>query len=391
MPQPPQTCEELLARMIEFDTVVAYQSGREAPEKPLADYLAGLATEWGFRIRELPVDGAGPNLLIEHLVDEQAPWIMFDSHLDTVGTEGMSIPPFEPAIRDGRMYGRGACDTKGTGATMLWSLKQYAQSESQPNNIAVLLSVGEEHVQIGARAFVDQHLALLGWRPAAVVVGEPTRMNVLAATGGFIRWKMTTLGKACHSSQPDRGHNAIYDMARLITMLEDDYIAKIEATDPLVGRASAAGTVVSGGRQVNVIPSEATLTFDRRLVPGEIGETELTRVKELVAELIARRPGMQVDHHHFESAPPMAVVDGGAWSEAAVAALASVGITSKISGELFTTNGNHFAAAGIPTLVTGPGDIAQAHTVDEWIELEQIALGIKGYTALMQAEVPIRD
>ena len=387
MPSLPPSCDNLLARMIEFDTVVAYHSGREAPEILLAEYLADLARQWGFIVRELPIEGACHNLLIEHRVAAEAPWVLFDSHMDTVGTEGMTVPPLEATVRDGRMYGRGACDTKGTGAAMFWALQQYAQLEHQPNNVGLLFSVGEEHVQTGARAFVAEHLNLLDWRPSAVVVGEPTRMDVLGATGGFIRWKMSTLGRACHSSRPDRGHNAIYDLARLITLLEEQYIARIENTDPLVGKASAAITVVNGGRQVNVIPSRATLTFDRRLVPGELADTELAKVQQLAAELASGQPEMQVEHHQFESAPPMAMIDEGRWAEASVAALAKVGIASKITGELFTTNGNHFAAAGLPTIVTGPGDIAQAHTPDEWLELEQLELGVQGYGALMQADI----
>lgn len=381
----PQSCQELLAHMVGFDTVVAYHSGVAEAERKLSDYLAGLATAWGFTVRELPIEGACGNLLIEHCIDPTLPWLMFDSHMDTVGVEGMTIDPFGGEIRDGRLYGRGACDTKGTGAAMLWALREYAAGSQKPRNIAVLFSVGEEHVQTGARAFVEQHLALLDWTPAGVVAGEPTQMQVLGATGGFVRWKMTTLGQACHSSKPDRGHNAIYDMARLVTALEDDYIGKIRATHPLVGNASAAITVINGGKQVNVVPAEATITFDRRLVPGEDGQRELNAVQALAAQVAASRPGMQVTHHQFESAPPMGTVDGGQFANQAVTALEGVGISSEVAGEPFTTNGNHFAAAGIPTIVVGPGDIAQAHTPDEWVSLEELDRGIAGYTAIMKS------
>lgn len=382
----PQSCTELLARMVGFDTVVAYHSGRPDPERELSAELAELATSWGFAVTELPIAGACHNLLVEYRVSDSAPWLLFDAHLDTVGTDGMTIDPFAGEVREGRLYGRGACDTKGTGAAMLWALGEYAKGQRQPNNVAVLYSVAEEHVQLGARAFVDSHLEQLQWRPAGVVVGEPTQMNVLAATGGFERWKMSTRGKACHSSRPDRGHNAIYDIAQLITAIEQQYIAQIGATHPLVGKASAAITVVHGGKQVNVIPSAATLTFDRRLVPGEVGEAERAAVQQVAAQVAATRPGMQVEHHDFESAPPMAAIDGGEFAERAARAIRSAGIDSQIRGELFTTNGNHFAAAGLPTIVAGPGDIAQAHMPDEWIAVEQLERGVAGYRAIMQLE-----
>lgn len=383
MPPLPSSCPELLARMVGFETVVAYHSGRADTERELSSYLAELCRRWGFAVRELPIPGACHNLLVEYRAAEDAPWLVFDSHLDTVGAEGMTIDPFAAEVRDGRLYGRGACDTKGTGAAMLWALRQYAASSHQPNNIGLLFSVGEEHVQTGARAFVEQHLAMLPWHPAGVVVGEPTQMNVLAATGGFVRWKISTRGKACHSSKPERGHNAIYDMARLITAIQQQYIDAIDATHPLVGNASAAITVVQGGKQVNVVPSRATITFDRRLVPGESGKQELSAVQELTEVFAKRHSGMQVEHHDFEKAPPMDAVDDGALAELAAEAIRTVGIDCQIGGELFTTNGNHFAAAGIPTIVTGPGDIAQAHMPDEWIDLAQLELGVKSYQAIM--------
>jgi acetylornithine deacetylase len=105
-----------------------------------------------------------------------------------------------------------------------------------------------------------------------------------------------------------------------------------------------------------------------------------------IAEMVAAsRPGMRVEHHQFESAPPMATVDEGRFAERAATAIRSTGVISRISGEPFTTNGNHFAAAGIPTIVTGPGDIAQAHLPDEWIALDELVRGVAGYLAIMQS------
>jgi len=380
----PKSCLELLQRMVAFDTVVAYHSGRIDPEAELRDYLSELATAWGFAVRRLPVEGAGDNLLLEFRVAEDAPWLMFDSHMDTVGVEGMTIPPFAAEARDGRLYGRGTCDTKGSGAAMLFALKAYAQSTSKPNNVALLFSVGEEHVQIGARQFVAQHLPSLDWEPSGIVVGEPTHMNVLAATGGFVRWKIATHGKPYHSSQPDQGHNAIYDMARLITAVETEYLPGITAEHALIGKASAAITVVRGGKQVNVVPDHAELTFDRRLVPGEVADNEVAKVKSLLAKLADAHPNMKIEHHSFESAPPLAPVDEGRLATSAAEAIRTTGVESRISGELYTTNGNHFAAAGLPTIVAGPGDIAQAHTLDEWIAITELERGVAGYLAIMQ-------
>lgn len=379
-----QSCGDLLARMVGFDTVVAYHSGRPDPERELASFLAEIASEWGLVVRELPIEGACHNLLIEHRISDDAPWLLFDSHMDTVGVEGMTIDPFAAEVRDGRMFGRGTCDTKGTGAAMLWALRKYANSNQQPNNVAILFTVGEEHVQLGARMFVEHHLELLDWRPGCIVAGEPTQMDVLAATGGFVRWQISTRGRACHSSRPERGHNAIYDMAHVITAIEEKYVAQVSAEDSIVGKASAAITVVRGGEQVNVIPERATMTFDRRLVPGEMADDEVERVRQVVNGACEAHPDMNVNHHDFESAPPMVAIDGGVRAKQTTVVLKEVDIESRVRGELFTTNGNHFSKSGIPTIVVGPGDIAQAHMPDESISLDELDLGVKGYLAIMQ-------
>lgn len=383
----PQSCLELAERMIAFDTVVPYHSGRPDAELELSQYLQRVASEWGLATRVLPIEGAAPNLLVEcPASDSSSDWLLFDGHLDTVGVNGMIIPPFEPTVREGRLYGRGACDTKGPGAAMFWALRQYARQQQRPSNVAVLFSVGEEHVQLGARKFVADHLGMLdaGERQfRGVIVGEPTGMDVLGATGGFVRWTIGAHGRAAHSSRPERGHNAIYDMARVVTTIQEQYLPTITATHPLIGQASAAITVVRGGQQVNVIPSHCQITFDRRLVPGESGDAEVAKVRQLLATLTDRNPGMQLEHSAFESAPPMAEVDGGALAKATQRVLSLHGLESHLTGELFTTNGNHFAAAGIPTVVVGPGDIAQAHTVDEWIALEELERGVEGYLTLM--------
>ena len=126
------------------------------------------------------------------------------------------------------------------------------------------------------------------------------------------------------------------------------------------------------------------MTFDRRLVPGEKADDEVERVRQVVDRVCQIHPDMKVTHHDFESAPPMVAIDDGALAEQAAAVLIAAGIESRIRGELFTTNGNHFATSGLPTIVVGPGDIAQAHMPDESISLDELTMGVRGYMAIMQ-------
>ena len=217
--------------MIGIDTVNSNISGKPDAERPLSQYLERLAQDMGFAVQRLPVAGKSFNLLVSHQVDQAAPWLMFESHLDTVSTEGMTVDPFAGNIQDGRLYGRGACDTKGTGAAMLWGLKNYAaQKSAAPNNIAIVYTVDEEIYKTGVRSFVKSHLPTLGWKPAGVIVGEPTQLKPVVAHNGVVRWSIKTRGRAVHSSNPANGRSAISAMVKVIAALESTYIPSLTTT-----------------------------------------------------------------------------------------------------------------------------------------------------------------
>ena len=265
----PDSCERLLAGLIGYDTVNGHISGVPHPERKLAEYLEETARGLGFKAERLFLDADGFNLLVTHEVDRGRPWLLFESHLDTVTVEGMEIDPFQAKIENGRIYGRGACDTKGTGASMLWALKRYAAEAGGSNNIGILYSVDEEIGKSGAQKFVSDQLPALGWRPVGVVVGEPTLLKPVVSHNGVARWKIHTRGVAAHSSDPSQGRSAISTMVRVIDQIETDYVPSLEASHPLTGRAQCSVNVIRGGAQINVIPDHCEIEVDRRVVPGE--------------------------------------------------------------------------------------------------------------------------
>ena len=213
----PETCAELLKTMVAFDTVNSNISGRTDAELPLAIYLEDLARSIGLTVQRLPVAGRGFNLLVSYEVDARLPWLLFESHLDTVTAEGMTVDPFAGYVHDGRLYGRGACDTKGTGAAMLWALSDYVDdAESVGNNVAIVYTVDEEIFKTGVRTFVEKHLPRLDWRPVGVIVGEPTRLRPVVAHNGVVRWSITAVGRAAHSSDPSRGRSGISEMSKVV-------------------------------------------------------------------------------------------------------------------------------------------------------------------------------
>lgn len=384
-PAPPTSCLELLQAMVRFDSVTPRTSGRPDAEQPLGAYVAGLASGWGLAVTELHVPGGAPNVLVTGPRQPDAPWWLFDSHLDTVGIEGMTVDPLGAHIEGGRLYGRGACDTKGTGAAMLWALREAAAAGTAPANLALLFTVGEEARQVGARAFLERDLAKLGWSPAAVVVGEPTQMNVVRAANGYVRIRLATHGRAAHSSSPEQGLNAISTMARAVTAIEDQYIARLDATHPLTGRSTCSINVIRGGSEHNVVPPRCEVTIDHRLTPGQDGEQALAGIRAALDALAARDNRLEYSFDDVETAPPMGPELNGPLSEHVASVLNAAGIASTVHGAPYTTNANHYGGAGLKCVVLGPGDIAQAHTKDEWISLEQLQLGVQGYRALMES------
>lgn len=265
----------------------------------LAAEIEAWARQWGSGCRRFPAGETEANLLVFLEAGPAAPWLLFDSHLDTVATEGMAIAPFELAVKGDRLFGRGTCNAKGSGAAMLWALRAHAQAARRNSSVGVLFTVDEESRLVGARAFAACPLAEFRSRLRGIVVGEPTAMRPVVATNGVVRWRTITRGLAAHSSDPSLGRSAISAMVRVIEALEQHYVPSISRVHPLTGRASATIKVVSGGTQVNVIPDYCEILCDRRQVPGEDANDALAQRNAVFRGLPA------VEHDSVYVVPPL--------------------------------------------------------------------------------------
>ncbi len=377
----PSNVSELLAHMVRVNTVNPALADADAGELALVEPLERLCNAWGFATRRLPVPDRADQLLVMHEVDAARPWLLFDSHLDTVSATGMTIEPFSGEVREGRLYGRGSCDTKGTGAAMLWALRRYARGEEHPNNVAILFGVDEEVTMTGVQAFIQRDLPGLPWRPSGVVVGEPTDLHPVIAHNGAVRWAVTTYGTAAHSSVPHEGESAITAMARVIQTIERDYAATLNAEHERTGRAVCTINMIRGGTAPNIIPDRCTIELDRRLVPGEEPQDVLPAVASLLDRL-----GVRYSQEIRVLYPPLD--DGGnlALTDAAVTVLREAGLPTMTVGAPFCTHAAHYAAAALPAIVLGPGDPHKAHTKDEWVDLAKIDRGVAVYQALMRCD-----
>jgi acetylornithine deacetylase len=376
----------LLQKMVGFDTVNSAISGKPHAEAELAVWLEALAQSWDLSTQRLPFEGGDFNLLITHQAGDENPWLLFESHLDVVSTQGMTIAPFAAEIRDGKMWGRGTCDTKASGAAMLIALKNILSQSSQPNNIGVLFVCDEEVTKRGALAFANEQLPTLSFKPEGVIVGEPTMLEPIVAHNGVARIKVSTRGVAAHSSNPANGRSAITAMAKVIQLLESEYIPSLTATHPLTGKAQSSINVIRAGQQYNIIPDYCEIGMDRRLVPGEKTEDVIPQIERVLAPLRAAMPeaGIEVEAVFLD---PSLSPRAGAFTDFANGVLESYGDVAP-RGVPYGTDASNYDAAGLPAIVLGPGHIAQAHTEDEWIALEQVEKAVEVYEALMSTPFP---
>jgi acetylornithine deacetylase len=246
-------------------------------------------------------------------------------------------------------------------------------------NIVIACSVNEEHGFTGA-----QHLPTL-WQsgkskilpkaPDAILVSEPTQLNVVVAHKGVVRWRCHAGGKAAHSSDPTKGDNAIYRMARVLGAL-DEYAREIAPTrgeHPLLGRPTLSVGTIAGGISVNTVPDRCTIEIDRRLLPDEEPESAYQHVIQHLRARLGRDAELIEHEKSFIIARGLKDDRNADLARRVIAASAAQGVSSKPIGVPFGTDASAFGKL-VPTVIFGPGDIAQAHTKDEWIAVEQLQL-----------------
>jgi acetylornithine deacetylase len=361
--------------------------GEEFLETRLTAYLEGWFRELGVVCRRQPVASGRDNLLAWYEAPAPRRTILFDVHQDTVPTDGMTVRPFEPSIAGNRLYGRGACDVKGSMAAMLAAFARLVREQPAGSASVVLAcTVDEEYTHTGSSALAGTlHGAELA------IVAEPTMLNLVHCHKGALRWKIRTRGLACHSSVPHLGVNAIYRMAHVVKALESFAAALWRSEpDPILGPPSLSVGRIEGGQSVNVVPDRCEIDVDRRLIPGE----DAARCIEEVRRLLADRPGglEGVDFcEPWVNMPPLAPRAARWLDPLQDAVAAATGRRPDVMGVPFGTDAGPLSAVGLPCVVFGPGDIAQAHTRDEWIDLDQVRMAADAYfriaTQLGTAEI----
>jgi len=351
-------------------------SGEEKIARYLNDCLRGL----GLTPTITEVQPRRPNVLVTVPGTPGGPHLLFEAHTDTVSPSHGQQDPFNPRLESERLYGRGSCDTKASVAAMFLALVSVLPLRDRRATISLAFTMGEElgHEGVGS-------LLASGFRADAAVVGEPTGLDVVAAHKGILRWKMVTTGRAAHSANPEKGCNAIVKMAAVIRVLEAKLIPQLrQRSHPLLGSPTLSIGRIEGGLQVNVVPDRCTVDVDRRLLPGETWAGVRRELEDVLAPLRASDPDLQVEiEEPYQRLASMATPPDAPIVRIAQEAVRRIDGQRTIRGVAFGTDAAELSAAGIPSVVLGPGDIAQAHTSDEYVEIQQVVKAAAIYREIM--------
>ena len=380
LPDPVEILKELVA-IPSVNPTLGEPAASVAGESRLTEFLEKILSQCGLAVwRQAALPGR--ENVIARLDGDVPPtqeggMILLDAHQDTAPVEGMTIDPFRPERRDGRIYGRGACNVKGGMAAILAAVARLAHERPRPlPTIIVSCTVDEENGFGGVRRLTDLWAGggneFIPRRPDAAIVLEPTGLNLVVAHKGVVRWRTHAHGRAAHSSRPEAGENAIYAMARAASAIEE-YAAIIAraAAHPRCGSATVSVGTIHGGAGVNTVPDRCTIEIDCRPLPGEEPEAArrqlldyVTHAASLDARLEHEPPYMQGRSLSDEHNGPLA--------ERLAAVVRGVAGTCRQIGAPYCTNAPFYATAGVPSVVFGPGFLEQAHTADEWLPIDQL-------------------
>ena len=360
---------ELVSELISFDTTSRNSN------LALIDYVKTLIEGAGGRCR-LTRDGSSrkANLFATFGPEGDGGYVL-SGHTDVVPVDGQAwaTDPFKPEVRDGRLYGRGACDMKGFIGVSLSLLPRIAQSKlTRPIHFA--LSYDEEVGCIGVTNLIAD-IRAIGLKPSLAIIGEPTAMRVVGAHKGGAKLLTRCCGKGGHSSAPEKGANAVMMAGEFLSLLEDVWDELRKDTDPHFdpSHSTVQATIISGGTAVNVLAQEATIAWEYRCLPDrngtEIVDLVTARAEAEIAPKYRKRWGGAQFETQVRAAYPGLVMDRE--SPAVLLARELTG-ANHIETVVYGTEAGHFQSAGIPSVICGPGSIEQAHQADEFCDLSQL-------------------
>ncbi|MCK4581859.1 ArgE/DapE family deacylase [Candidatus Bathyarchaeota archaeon] len=365
------TVIDIAKELIAFDT-----SGPPTKEQPCAQWIKDFLEDIGFEAELQVVEKDRANV-IGKIGRGKGPGLVLSGHIDVVLAGDPSLwkvtGPFEPVVKDGRLYGRGACDMKGPDACILQAVKELAK-ESYKRQLSVVFTAGEDTGGWYVTKIIEEEKittadAMYG------VIPEPSMMEIIPVHKGSGGAEVLIHGRAAHSSKPELGINANQKAADYLYALRGLQSKLDETRHPLLGPTTVECTMMNGGFKSNIIPDQARLTLNFRLIP-EHKDPEVSRkwFEDLIASLSSKDPEFKAELTRHRASEPLDVP-----LDSRIVAILRDILGTRIVGAPYYTEAVNYTKAGIPTVICGPGSIDQAHTPDEYVSLEQLELGLSTF------------
>ena len=355
----------LLRELVAIDSVNPSLVPGAAGEGQIAQAIAAHMRRIGLDVELQDAAPGRPNVVGVLEGRARGRSLMFCGHIDTVGVAGMTAP-FDPQIRDGRLYGRGAQDMKGGVAAMIDAARAVAARGLARGRLIVAAVVDEEFASIGADALAA------AWSADAAVVTEPTDLQVAIGHKGFAWLEVATAGRAAHGSRPKDGRDAILRMGRVLHRLEAlDRALQSRPPHRLMGTGSLHASIIAGGRELSSYPDNCRLQMERRTIAGETGEMARDEVLAIIADLRREDPELDATVTLTFARPAYELAAEHPLPVALVAAARAAGCTTATAGMSFWTDAAVLAAAGVPSVLFGPGG-AGLHSIEEYVTVSDV-------------------
>jgi acetylornithine deacetylase len=364
----PDPTIDLLRNLIAIDSVNPSLATGAIGETEIGTYIANELRASGMDVEVQPVADGRANIIGIIEGSQKGRTLMLCGHMDTVGVAGMQSP-FDPVQKDGRVYGRGSQDMKGGLAAMIAVAKHFASTGGLRSGRLVLAAViDEEYGSIGAEALVTK------FKADAAVVGEPTDMKIALGHKGFEWVEVTTEGIAAHGSRSADGRDAIMRMGRILSRLEKlDRELQSLAPHPIHGTGSLHASIINGGRELSTYPDRCVMQLERRTIHGEPTHCGHAEVESIIKQLREEDSEFAASARHLFSRPAYLTPSAPAseLTNVIASAISRKGVQPTTGGMSYWTDAAILGAAGIPSVVFGPGG-AGLHSINEYVLAEDV-------------------
>ncbi len=352
-------------------------------EKKAFLFLKPILSKMGFQVRTYLSPKGRYNIVAERQWEKGGRTLIFNGHLDVVPAGDFSkwrYPPFEGKVSQSRIYGRGASDMKGGVASFIHAISMFDRSATlhQGSLVLHLVSDEESHGHQGM-GFLAKKGRIRG---DAVMVGEPTNLDLVIAQKGALWFRISTFGKSAHGSRPAQGINAIEKMMRLMDCLNSVPLLK---NHPLLGKPTINIGKIQGGSKINIVPDRCEIEVDRRLLPGEKKEEVLREIKKVIESVQAQDPILKYQIEEIDYAEPSEIhPDEEIVRFGLEAGQEVLGEKPRVRGfSGFTDARFYINQFHIPTLIFGPGGTDQSHTTDESVEVDALVQAARIYAEII--------